>query len=364
MRQKIGNTEAVLFVLIVMMNKILLNLPKEIIKQSRTGAPVNIIFTSIIAVLIAILIGKLFKKFSNEDIIDVAEYLGKKPLKIFLGIVFIILFTIPVITCIYEFTNLLQGIYFPHSPISLLLLFFFVSMAVANKKGFKAIAKTNVVVVIAILISLIVILGGTVDDFNITRLNPIFGESIQKTFLEGSQNIFAYGGLIYLLFLVPFLKNKKDFTKIGIISIAISGIFLLFSALTLLVLFPFISDSEELMSMYLLTRCIQFGEFLQRTDAIFIFLWIISAFSYLSISLMFISNIFKKLTKSESTEVINYPFLGIFFGLLVLFENQTLFRFVETIVYKYLLLAVLFISIIILILANFKRKDYSKWENH
>lgn len=360
MRQKIGNTEAILFILIVMVNKILLNMPKEIIKQSRTGAPINIIFTGIIAVLLAIIICKLFKKFSNEDIIDIAEYLGKKPLKIILGTVFIVLFTIPTITCIYEFTNLLQGIYFPNSPVSLLLLFFLVSMAVANKKGFKAIAKANVIVVIFILISLIIILGGTVEDFNTTRLNPILGESVEKTFLEGAQNVFSYGGLIYLLFLVPFLKNKKDFTKIGIISIAISGIFLLFSALTLLMLFPFISDSEELMSMYLLTRCIQFGEFLQRTDAIFIFLWIISAFSYLSISLMFITNIFKKMTKCESTEIINYPFLGLFFGLLVLFENQSLFRFLETVIYKYLLLAVLGISLIILILANFKRKDYSK----
>lgn len=358
MNIKIGTFDAILFILIVMMNKILLNMPKEIIKQARTGAPINIIFTCLLAILITILICKLFKKFPNEDIIDISKYIGKKPLQIIIGTLFLVLFTIPIITCIYEFSNLLQGIYFPNTPISIIILLFLGSMGIANKKGFQSIVKTNTIVVILILISLTIILTGTADSFNLNRLTPILGEDLKTTFLQGTQNLFAYGALIYLLFLIPFLKEKKNFPKIAIISIIISGLFLLFSAVTLLALFPFIANSEELMSMYILTRCIQFGEFLQRTDAIFIFLWIISAFSYLSISLMFVSNIFKKLTKSENSAGFNYSFLGIFFALIILFQNQSIFKFLETVLYKYLLLGTLAISIIILILANFKRKDY------
>ena len=43
MNSKIGKSQAILLILIVMINKILLNMPKEIIKQSQTGAPINII---------------------------------------------------------------------------------------------------------------------------------------------------------------------------------------------------------------------------------------------------------------------------------------------------------------------------------
>lgn len=91
-----------------------------------------------------------------------------------------------------------------------------------------------------------------------------------------------------------FLKNKKDFKKVALISTFITGLFMLFTITTLLTIFPFITHSEEVLSMYLLTRCIEFGEFLQRTDAVFILLWIISAFSYLSVSLNFINHIFWK----------------------------------------------------------------------
>ena len=116
MNVKIEKTEAILLILIVMINKILLNIPKEIIRQSQTGAPINLIYTTILAILITLLICKLFKKFPNEDIIEISEYIGKKPLKILVGSLFILLFTIIIITVIYEFSNLLQLIYFPNTP--------------------------------------------------------------------------------------------------------------------------------------------------------------------------------------------------------------------------------------------------------
>ena len=360
MNYKIGKFEAIFLILIIMMNKILLNIPKEIIKRSQTGAPISIIFTCIIALLLTIFLCKLFKKFPNEDIIDIAKYVGKKPLQILIGGTFLVFFTIIIITVIYEFSNLLQMAYFPNTPISLILLCFLFAMGLANKVGFKSIIKTNTIVIVLILVSLIVILGGTIKNLDLNRLHPILGENIFKTLIGDSQNIFAYGGLIYLLFLMNLLKNKKDFSKVAIISIVISGLFLLFTTVTLLALFPFITNSEELMSMYLLTRYIKISNFLERTDAIFIFLWIISAFSYLSISLMYMINIFKKITNCKESINFSYSFLGILFALIILFQNQTSFKILESVVYKYLFFALLAISLIILIIANIKRKDYSK----
>ena len=85
MNFKIGKFQAISLILIVMVNKILLNLPKEVIKQSKTGAPVTIIYVGIIAILIALLISFLFKKFPDEDIIDISEFVGNKPLQILIG---------------------------------------------------------------------------------------------------------------------------------------------------------------------------------------------------------------------------------------------------------------------------------------
>lgn len=357
MNYKIGKLEGICLIIIVMMNKILLNIPKEIIKQSKTGAPLNIIFTGFLAIVIVIIITNFFKKFQNEDIIDIADYLGKKPLQIIVGIPFIFLFALIILTSIYKFTDLLKMLYFPSTPSLFIFIAFFVCIGFANKIGFRGIVKSNVIISITLLISLAIILYGAFENYNINRLYPILGQNIHTTFIKGSQNLFAYSGILYMFFIQPLLKNKNDLKKISIISILISEFFLLSTSITLIMIFPFISYSDELMSMYLLTRNIVFGKFFQRIEAVFIFLWIISAFSYLSISLFFLTSIIKRIINCKESNNIQYSVLGILLGILLIFHNQAIFTFLEVTLFKYLVLCLVPSCIFLLLLANIKKRN-------
>ncbi|MBR1802877.1 MAG: hypothetical protein IJ777_02760 [Clostridia bacterium] len=94
--RKIGNVEAIAFVLTVMINHILLNLPKEIIRSTSSGAVLNTVFISFIILGITFLIGKLFQNFPQLDIFDIAKFLGGKWLKILLRY---FLFTVLYVYC-------------------------------------------------------------------------------------------------------------------------------------------------------------------------------------------------------------------------------------------------------------------------
>lgn len=48
--RKIGNIEAIALVITVMVNHIVLNLPKSIISSTKSGAILNVIFITLIAV--------------------------------------------------------------------------------------------------------------------------------------------------------------------------------------------------------------------------------------------------------------------------------------------------------------------------
>ena len=58
---KIGAKEAILFILIVTINKIILNLPKSIIRSTSTGAIVNLILTGLIVIFFVLIVSCLFK---------------------------------------------------------------------------------------------------------------------------------------------------------------------------------------------------------------------------------------------------------------------------------------------------------------
>ena len=79
--------ESISLIIIVMINKIILNIPYYIVNLTETGSIINVAYIGIIDFIFLLVILKLFKNFENLDIIDLSEYLGGKPLKLIISII-------------------------------------------------------------------------------------------------------------------------------------------------------------------------------------------------------------------------------------------------------------------------------------
>lgn len=121
---KISKVEAIFLILIVMVNRIILNLPFSIIEVTKTGSPINLIYIGVIGLIIVIIMNKLFEKFPSSDILDVSEYLGGKVFSIFIGLIAISFLFLSLYITLAEFSNLLEIIYFKRSPKIFILIFF------------------------------------------------------------------------------------------------------------------------------------------------------------------------------------------------------------------------------------------------
>lgn len=359
---KIGTIESISLILIVIINHIILNLPKGILSTTSSAAPINVIFISIIAILITFFITKLFEKFPNLDILDIADFLGGKFLKFTLGILFLIYFIGIASILLRSFCEGIKIIYIQRTPISYLIGIFIIAIVILNKIGFKPMVRSNLLIIPIIFFSIIFIFVANIKNFTIQNIFPILGYGFVPTFLSGISNMFAFGGIAYLYFIPPMVE-PKNFKKISIISISISSIFLLLSITSLLFLFSFISTTEDVMSLYLASRHIEFSRFFQRLDAIFLLIWILSITSYLGIITSFSMHILKKITNLSDSKPLVYSFACIIFSVSLLPKDLVQIRFLENEIYKYIVLGLTFgISIIILILANLKYKRHLKKE--
>lgn len=355
--QKIGKFEAIALIVMVSINQIFLNLSNIIIVNTGSSAWLNVIVISIISILFCLLIIKLFRPFPTYDIVDVSEYLGKKTLKIVVGILYILFFIFISAVVLRYLTNSLKLIYFEKSPITFLLLLFLIPIVFAVRLGIKPISGVNLMFIPLVLISMIIILFSTVQDFVPERIFPILGFGVNETFLIGLNNIFAFSAFAYLYFLIPLLKNPNDFKKVALTSIIVSAIFIFLSVICLIMMFPFIAFTDEMLSIYLLTRLIEFGKFFQRVDAIFVLIWILSAFSFLSITVEFLNRIIKKLVNLKTHKELSYSICAIIFSSALYFENFSTIKFIQNKLLRYLVITLVFcISLIILILANIKLK--------
>lgn len=354
---KLGTLEGIAFIVIIILNHIVLNVPQNILEYCGSSSCLNIIFITILIFLFLGLILKLWKPFENKDILDISEFLGGNVFKIVLGILFILYFITISSTLLRNFSEMIKVVYFEKATICLMLLFFLIAAAIANRFGFRTISKCNIIIVPIILLNLLIAFFCVSSRFEIKRIFPIWGYGINQTFFSGMSNLFAFSGIGYLYFLKPSLKNSEDFNKISYISIGISAIYLFLSVTTLLFSFADVLTTNEISPVYLLIRGTNFGRFLQRPDALFILGWILSLMSFLSINVWVISNIFKKITKTSDTKPMIYCFCTIIFVFALIPKNMAQIRFIQDTIFRYFTIILIFIvSFIIFLLSNIKYK--------
>lgn len=356
-KNKLSHFEAVCFVLICMINEIILNVSQNYVISVGTGAIINLLLVSTIAFVFCFIISKLFKNFSNSNLIDVSEFLGGKILKFLIGFIFIIFFMGLACFAISNFSYLIKTIYFQKSPILFISLFFVGAMLISNLVGFDSLKKVACLIIPFCILSMILVFVTSLKNYTPYRLTPILGYNAKNTFVYGLTNLYGFSIIIYYYFLMPFLRNKQKYFKIIKHSFFITFIILLLIIISLLSKFPSFDNSEEINSMYLLTRSIELTDFLQRVDALFVLLWIISNFVYISILLFWIIEIFGNLFNFENKKMLSLPITSIILGLVVFIYSNQFTQFIKTDLYKYISIIIIFgIGFLILCFANLKKK--------
>ena len=126
-------------------------------------------------------------------------------------------------------------------------------------------------------------------------------------------------------------------------------------------MFSYISSENEIMPIYLASRYIEFGTFLQRIDAIFLLIWILEVGVYLSVIVMFILRILKKITLIENSSNLVYSVCLLLFCISLVPRGFADIDFFNDTIYKYsILYFVIITGLLILIMANIKKKLQEK----
>ena len=300
---------------------------------------------------------KLMKNFAGSDIIDISEYLGGKVFKNIVGIIFILYFLVSSSILLRNFCESLKIIYYPMTNIVFIIVLFIIAVCTANRLDFNASLKTNLLIVPLVLVSIVFLFFANMNKFVPQRIFPIFGDGLYNTFILGLGNLSAFGGITFLYFLPPYLKEPEKMKKIALISIGISAIYLILCVSTLLFMFSFFINTNEIIPLYNATRYIEFGSFFQRLESIFLLIWILAFACYLSVTSKFAMGIFKKLTNIETKKPLIDIFGILILGISLIPKNYAISDKFETEIYPFLVLGItFFLGISILLLANLLKK--------
>lgn len=362
--KQISNFQAIALILIIVINHLILGTPRTLIAETGTGTILNMLYVFILALLLVFIISKLFNNFKGKDIIDISEFLGGKFLKVIVGIVFIGYFLVILSTTVRVIVQDLEIIYFENISINILTLVIITSIVFVYKYGSTAVIKCNSIIAPIVGIAILIIAFSNIQDFSLDRFFPILGFGAKETFITGASNIFAYSGLAILYFIIPMLKDSRNFKRVSIISTVLVGILIIGSVSSLVLSFPFIENINEISSLYVESRDISYWQVFQRIDGLFVFSWILALLSYISVALFIIVVIFRKLTNTKKEFPVILAFAALTYVVTLIPNNISMIRFLEDVVFKYTnIIVAIFLSLLILILANIKYKFKNRTSN-
>ena len=72
--QKLGKWEAIILIVAIVINHIILGLPRSIVAEHASASILNVIYISAIVIILIFLICKLLESFPGLNIIDIAEF--------------------------------------------------------------------------------------------------------------------------------------------------------------------------------------------------------------------------------------------------------------------------------------------------
>ena len=328
---KINLIESIALILILTINRISMNSLQSILLFCGSSSILNVIFVSIITLFLIVVIIRLFKKFPNSDIIDICEAIGGKFLKWLVGSIFALYIIVTSSLLLRYFIETIHIIYYGDAPIIYLLLFFLVVGVIANMQGIKSIARTNVILCVIMVISLLTAFAAVVPNMTIQRIFPILGP--------------------------PLLENKKDLKKSTLIATLISIFIVILATASMLLAFSFSTDIDRISPLYSLLSNNEFGKYFQHPESLFVFTWILSFMSYFSIGLMTSSLVCQKVTnvKNSTPFIIPICIISLIIALIPNSIMQTLA--INDFISKYIGTPLTFIVFpIILMIANLKLK--------
>lgn len=284
--------------------------PRAIFATSANAAWVEVIYMSLLAWIMLELSFLTYRFSGKKSIIDLAEKIGKKPLKIAVSLLVVAVFLVNFVTEVRMFSESVKIILLPKTDIEYIMILLAVTICLGQKSGLSAAATINAIFFPICLVFLGFIVIFLYKNYNINNLFPILGNGTVSILKGGIRNISCYSDVLALNLLLPHLSDISVPKKSGRKALLIASLTMLFICLSYALCYPYPWSKEYLLPVYQLSTRIRAGEYFQRFEAFFEFVWEISQLLYSTIYIFLISETLSKAFNLSDRTAICYGIIA------------------------------------------------------
>lgn len=258
--------------------KLILSYPRRIILESGNAAWIQIILNTLTVLFIFWLTLKFYER--KKNIIDISSKRLGKAGRIITGLLIFISLLINFISVVQIFPESVKIALLQNIDTRIIIIMFGISTFFGALFGIEANAKISYIFLPIAGVIMIIFLILLFPHYKFNNIMPILGNGV-KSILKGSiKSLSVFEDIIVLYILISYSKNLEDVRKSGYKAIIISGIIGLLIMVSYSLIYPYPVSKDFIMPIYQLTKIIHLGNYFNRFEAIFEFLWAIIILLY------------------------------------------------------------------------------------
>ncbi len=269
-------TTALLITLIS--TKMFLTFPRVIILDSGNAAWIQVIYNTLVAVLLYAMAWTLQR--GNKNVIQLADRIGGTGLRILIGAIVFGVLMVNCVPIIRIFPETVKVVLLQDFNVNVIIAGFLVAIGIGAFIGLEAIAKINYMFLPLagfVFTAFVVLL---IPNYRPYNLMPLFGEGFKNIFLNGFNSVSMFSDIVLLNILLPYCENAESAKKSGWKAIFIGAAIAVIILLSYCMIYPFPASKEFMIPVYQLARVIHISSFFSRFEAIFQFVWSILILLY------------------------------------------------------------------------------------
>ncbi len=270
---RVGIAELTALITIYCSTDVFLSYPSRVAVEGATAAWMIPLIAGVITFAVFLLLYLAMRKTPTQNLIELVMNSLSPFIGIPVAIAFSVFFFLQTAIVMREFTETVVTTVLPRTPSEIIAASFLLVVVYYAYKGLEGLTRVAVLIAYILGVGLVILLVLPLTWFHLPYLMPLAGRGWNVTLMHSLLNTSAFANVLMLAILYPAVRNQQHFVRAGLMSI-------LFTALTMsAVLFVVLGVFTDAVSgqvsfpLYQLARLIYVGRFVQRLEAVFVFLW-------------------------------------------------------------------------------------------
>ena len=274
---RVGVAELTALLTIYTATDVFLSYPARVAAETATSAWMIPLVSGTIVLAAFLIMHACMRGFPDHDILQLADRFLTPYVAVPLALLLVAFLFFQTALTMREFTETVVTTVLPTTPAVLVALTFLLVALYYAHKGLEGLTRVAILLAAVFAVGIAALLLLPMTWFDSRLLLPLAGRGVASTLYYGAVNSSMFLNVLMLAVTYKSVRNQEHFLRAGTVSIIVTAVLMSLVVVVYLGTFGSAPTGRTPFPLYQLARLIYVGRFIQRLEAVFVFLWVAAA---------------------------------------------------------------------------------------